>query len=160
MNTVFSLDRNLTRKQEQVNENMVVKVQSIGRGLSGLHIGTDNVRRYFPKNASTIELQLDHLRIQCGLEPEFWQGRPDIYDPRLCAWLESRHMHGSRGRSPIFSPWSRRATPHTGFSLSPRWPSFRPACPPARPPEAQARTARRKKRRDRPRCFRCFDFPR
>ena len=83
---------------------MVVKAQSIGRGLSGLHVGTDNVRRYFPKNVSTIELQLDHLRIQCGLAPEFWQGRPDIYDPRLCAWLETKHMHASRGRIPLRWP--------------------------------------------------------
>lgn len=80
---------------------MVVKAQSIGRGLSGLHVGMDNVRRYFPKNVSTIELELDHLRIQCGLAPEFWQGQPDIFDPRLCAWLESKHMHASRGRTPI-----------------------------------------------------------
>jgi hypothetical protein len=75
---------------------MVVKAQSKGRGLSGLHIGIDNVRRYFPKNVSTIELHLDHLRIQCGLAPDFWRGHPEIFDPRLCAWLESKHMHGSR----------------------------------------------------------------
>lgn len=80
---------------------MVVKAKSIGQGLSGLHVGSDNVRRYFPKNVSTIELQLDHLSIQCGLAPEFWHGRPDIYDPRLCAWLETKHMHASRGRNPI-----------------------------------------------------------
>ena len=80
---------------------MVVKAQSKGRGLSGLHVGTDNVRRYFPKNVSTIELQLDHLSIQCGLTPDFWQGQPEIYDPRLCAWLESKHMHASRGRTAV-----------------------------------------------------------
>lgn len=80
---------------------MVVKAQSIGRGISELHVGTDNVRRYFPKNVSSIELQLDHVRIQCGLTPEFWQGRPDIYDPRLCAWIESKHMHTSHSRNPI-----------------------------------------------------------
>jgi len=80
---------------------MVVKAQSKGRGLSGLHVGTDNVRRYFPKNVSTIELQLDHLRIQCGLAPDFWQGQPEIYDLRLCAWLETKHMHTSRDRTPV-----------------------------------------------------------
>ena len=80
---------------------MVVKAQSKGRGLSGLHVGTDNVRRYFPKDISTIELQLDHLRIQCGLAPDFWQGQPEIFDPRLCAWLESKHMHSSRNRTPV-----------------------------------------------------------
>lgn len=80
---------------------MVVKAQSKGRGLSGLIVGTDNVRRYFPKEVSSIELQLDHLRIQCGLAPDFWQGQPEIYDPRLCAWLETKHMHSSRDRHPV-----------------------------------------------------------
>src|ERR1019366_6730147 len=80
---------------------MVVKAQSKGRGISGLHVGSDNVRRYFPKDVSTIELELDHLRIQCGLAPDFWQGQPEIYDPRLCAWLETKHMHGSRDRTPV-----------------------------------------------------------
>ena len=80
---------------------MVVKAQSKGRGLSGLLVGSDNVRRYFPKDVSTIELQLDHLRIQCGLHPDFWQGQPEIYDPRLCAWLETKHMHASTNRNPV-----------------------------------------------------------
>ena len=80
---------------------MVVKAQSKGRGLSGLLVGTDNVRRYFPKEVSSIELQLDHLRIQCGLAPDFWQGQPEIFDPRLCAWLETKHMHASRDRHPV-----------------------------------------------------------
>lgn len=80
---------------------MVVKAQSKGRGLSGLLVGTDNVRRYFPKEVSSIELQLDHLRIQCGLGPDFWQGQPEIFDPRLCAWLETKHMHASRDRHPV-----------------------------------------------------------
>lgn len=80
---------------------MVVKAQSKGRGLSGLLVGTDNVRRYFPKEVSSIELQLDHLRIQCGLAPDFWQGQPEIFDPRLCAWLETKHMHSSRDRHPV-----------------------------------------------------------
>ena len=80
---------------------MVVKAQSKGRGLSGLIVGTDNVRRYFPKEVSSIELQLDHLSIQCGLAPDFWQGQPEIHDPRLCAWLETKHMHSSRNRHPV-----------------------------------------------------------
>jgi len=80
---------------------MVVKAQSKGRGLSGLLVGSDNVRRYFPKDVSSIELQLDHLRIQCGLAPDFWQGQPEIFDPRLCAWLETKHMHTSRDRHPV-----------------------------------------------------------
>jgi hypothetical protein len=73
---------------------MVVKTQSSGQGLTGLHVGASNVRRYFPKDASVIELQLDHLRIQCGLDPNFWVDRPEIYDPRLNAWLECKHLKG------------------------------------------------------------------
>ncbi len=80
---------------------MVVKTQSKGRGITGLHVGANNVRRYFPKQVSSIDLQLDHLLIQCGLKPDFWQGEPEIFDPRLCAWLESRHMHTHQNRSSI-----------------------------------------------------------
>jgi hypothetical protein len=80
---------------------MVVKTQSKGLGVTGLHVGASNVRRYFPKHISSIELQLDHLQIQCGLKPNFWQGEPEIFDPRLCAWLEIRHMHAKPDRSPI-----------------------------------------------------------
>lgn len=80
---------------------MVVKTHSIGLGVTGLHVGPTNVRRYFPKNIAVVELQLDHLRIQCGLPPGFWRGQPEIHDPRLCAWLESKHMHNRPDRAPI-----------------------------------------------------------
>ena len=80
---------------------MVVKTQSKGLGITGLRVGASNVRRYFPKNISSIELQLDHLQIQCGLKPNFWRGEPEIFDPRLCAWLEARHMHAKLNRAPI-----------------------------------------------------------
>ncbi|MGA2536434.1 MAG: hypothetical protein ABSF53_10480 [Terracidiphilus sp.] len=80
---------------------MVVKTQSKGRGLTGLHVGASNVRRYFPRNISVIELELDHLQIQCGLDPGFWQNEPEIYDPRLCAWLESKNLHTRADRAPV-----------------------------------------------------------
>jgi hypothetical protein len=80
---------------------MVVKTRSKGRGVTGLHIGTSNVRRYFPKGISVIELQLGHLQIQCDLPPDFWQDQPDIFDPRLCSWLESHHLHAKPDRAPI-----------------------------------------------------------
>jgi hypothetical protein len=80
---------------------MVVKTRSKGRGVTGLHVGTSNVRRYFPKSISIIELQLDHLQIQCDLQPDFWQGQSDIFDPRLCSWLESRHLHAKLDRAPV-----------------------------------------------------------
>lgn len=80
---------------------MVVKTQSKGHGLTALHVGASNVRRYFPKDTSVIELQLDHLQIQCGLDPNFWQDRPEIHDPRLNAWLESKRMKGKSNQSSI-----------------------------------------------------------
>jgi hypothetical protein len=70
---------------------MVVKAQSMGRRVTGLIIGADNVRRYFPKNILVIELYLDYLQIQCGLESHFWQDQPEIRDPRLCVWLEFKY---------------------------------------------------------------------
>jgi hypothetical protein len=80
---------------------MVVMTQSKGRGVTGLNVGTNNVQRYFPKGISSIELQLDHLQIQCNLKPDFWKGRPEIYDPRLGAWLEAKHFHPKPGRPPV-----------------------------------------------------------
>ncbi len=96
---------------------MVVKTQSKGRGVTGLHVGTNNVRRYFPKGTQDIELQLGHLRIQCGLKPDFWQGQPEIYDPRLCAWLESRHLHGNADRTPV--PLAMIPAGNNSFQLQP-----------------------------------------
>jgi hypothetical protein len=72
---------------------MVVKTQLKGGEVSGLHIGARNVRRYFPKGTREIELELDGLQIQCGLSPEFWNGRPEIHDPRLCEWLDFKVLH-------------------------------------------------------------------
>ncbi len=80
---------------------MLVEAQRKGPGISGLYVGAANVRRHFPRNMSSIELQLDQLRIECGLKPEFWQGRPEIYDSRLCAWLEARHMNKDRHRGGV-----------------------------------------------------------
>jgi hypothetical protein len=80
---------------------MVVRTRSKGQGLTGLHIGADNARRYFHKDNPVIELQLDHLQIQCGLEPDFWQDQPEIHDRRLCAWLESKRLTGKAGDIPL-----------------------------------------------------------
>jgi len=55
----------------------------------------------FSQENSSIELLLDHLQIECGLKPDFWQDAPEIFDPRLCAWLESRHLHAQADRAPV-----------------------------------------------------------
>jgi hypothetical protein len=79
---------------------MVVKIHCNGRRITGVEVGAVNVQRYFPKDAQVIELQLDHLRIQCGLKPDFWEGQSEICDPRLRAWLESKHFTGMAGEEP------------------------------------------------------------
>ncbi len=79
---------------------MVVKTQSKGRGVTALNIGLANVQRYFPHGTSSIDLEIDHLQIQCMLGPEFWDGQPEIFDPRLCAWLEQKQFH-SKNRDPL-----------------------------------------------------------
>lgn len=80
---------------------MVVKTQVKGSEVTGLHIGARNVRRYFPKRIRVIELQLDHLQIQCGLSPQFWHGEPEINDPRLCEWLGFKVIHHGGGRKDV-----------------------------------------------------------
>ncbi len=80
---------------------MVVKAQHHGLHISGLYVGINNVRRYFSKRIPVVELQLDHLRIQCGLTPRFWNEQPEIQDPRLCDWLEAKFAHASLHHSSI-----------------------------------------------------------
>ena len=96
---------------------MVVRTQCKGRGLTGLHVGVNNVRRYFPKQIDAIELQLDHLSIRCGLSPHFWQDQPEIFDPRLCAWLENKHLHDKCDRSPV--PLAMIPSGENSFRLQP-----------------------------------------
>jgi hypothetical protein len=69
---------------------MVVNSQYIGSRVTGLYVGEGNVRRHFRRRVAEIELHLDHLRIQCELAPSFWRDKPEIRDPRLCLWLESK----------------------------------------------------------------------
>jgi hypothetical protein len=76
---------------------MLVKTQCKGRVYTGVAVGDNDIRRYFPQHTESIDLELDHLLIRCGLGPGFWNGRPEISDPRLCAWLESKNFYGSRG---------------------------------------------------------------
>jgi hypothetical protein len=96
---------------------MVVRSQSNGHRITGLYVGVNNVRRYFPKNLETIDLELDHLRIQCGLKPHFWKGQPEIHDPRLCEWLELKQFHGKGCRSSM--PLAMIPSGEHSFTLGP-----------------------------------------
>jgi hypothetical protein len=80
---------------------MIARMQSNGRLISGIRIGISNARRFLPGGARTIDLELDDLRIQCVLQASFWLGRPEISDPRLCAWLEAKFLGRKLPASPI-----------------------------------------------------------
>jgi hypothetical protein len=93
---------------------MQVKALWSGHRVTGLYVGVRNVRRYFPRKVQAIELQLDHLRIECGLKPHFWKGQPEIHDPRLCLWLELKQMQGRGCQSMAMVPIGEHS-----FILSP-----------------------------------------
>lgn len=80
---------------------MVVRTQSNGINDFGLRVGTANARRYFPRSMDAVELRMDDLHIQCQLPASFWNGSPEIYDPRLCAWLKFKVLQERRKGAPI-----------------------------------------------------------
>ncbi|MFZ0302795.1 MAG: hypothetical protein WAL75_08920 [Terracidiphilus sp.] len=80
---------------------MLVRTQCKGRACTGVSVGDNVVRRYFPKRTESIDLELDHLLIRCGLSPGFWNGHSEISDPRLCAWLESKNFNWRPGEEPV-----------------------------------------------------------
>ena len=78
-------------------------VETFGRtpGKTGLHVGVENVQRFFPESISEIDLHLGHLQIRCSLNPEFRRDQPEIFDERLSSWLESKYLHGKPDRTPV-----------------------------------------------------------
>lgn len=96
---------------------MVVISRCMGHRITGLFVGADNVKRYFPKQVTEIELQLDHLRIGCELGPEFWQDQPEICDARLCLWLESKRLNTKGQFSPV--PLSMIPSGRNSFIVAP-----------------------------------------
>ena len=102
---------------------MVVKTQYDGFRVSGLYVGANNVRRYFSKRIQEVELQLDHLQIQCGLTARFWDGQPEIHDPRLCDWLESKNFHERPCCTPI--PLALIPSGRNSFKVAPLDPSWK-----------------------------------
>lgn len=118
MNNLITLTQNhATSASGAQQARMVVKTQNKGREVLGLQVGIANARRYFAKDASVIELQLDHLQIQCGLSPDFWSEHPEIHDRRLCAWLEQKNFHGKVGDSPL--PMAMIPSGKNSFRLQP-----------------------------------------
>ena len=56
-------------------------------------------------------------------KPDFWQGQPEIYDPRLCAWLESKNLHGRANRT---VPLAMIPAGNNSFKLQPMSAASRP----------------------------------
>lgn len=80
---------------------MVVKTQLHGREVIGLMVGAANARRYFSRQVKVVKLHLGDLEIECALPSDFWHGKPEIHDPRLCQWLEYRNDRERPDRKPI-----------------------------------------------------------
>jgi hypothetical protein len=97
---------------------MLVKTSQNDRDHMGLHIGIANARRYF--RAKTIDLRLGDLEIQCTLSPDFWHGRPEIYDPRLSEWLEYKVGRSRRGQDPMLLTMDQSGS--GTFVVTPRTP--------------------------------------
>jgi hypothetical protein len=76
---------------------MLVKTHRNGNDRTGLHIGRANANRFFRKHAQSIELKLGDLQIQCTLAPDFWDGCPQIHDPRLSEWLNFKMGRAGSG---------------------------------------------------------------
>ncbi len=102
---------------DHAENGMVVKTHNKGREVVGLEVGASNARRYFSRDNSVIELELDHLQIQCGLAPDFWDGSAEIRDPRLCAWLAQKNFNGKVGESPL--PMAMIPSGKNSFRLEP-----------------------------------------
>jgi hypothetical protein len=85
---------------------MLVTMQKRGRGITELHIGASNVRRHFSRDMRTVEL--DHLRIECDLKPDFWRDQPEISDPRLCSWLKAKNVGGGGAGQVVMFPAGER----------------------------------------------------
>lgn len=99
---------------------MVVKTRIDGHAVTGLFVGSRNVSRYFPEAVNGIELQLEDLRIECALEPEFWKSQPVIHDPRLCEWLYFKSCRGRRTKAPV--PFVMTPLGPNSFKLHPASP--------------------------------------
>jgi hypothetical protein len=96
---------------------ILVKTHNKGREVVGLEVGNSNARRYFSRDNAVIELELDHLQIQCGLSADFWDGTAEIRDPRLCAWLAQKNFNGKVGESPL--PMAMIPSGKNSFRLKP-----------------------------------------
>lgn len=80
---------------------MIVTMKNKGHSITGLSVGISNARRHFRADSRAVDLELDHLRIRCDLPASFWRDRPEISDPRLCAWLQSKFSGAMQRGTPV-----------------------------------------------------------
>lgn len=80
---------------------MIVKVLNNCRSITGIRIEASDARLCFPPGSRSIELELDHLRIQCELQVAFPQDRTEICDPRLCEWLDEQFFGLKPPKAPV-----------------------------------------------------------
>jgi hypothetical protein len=80
---------------------MIVTVQYQGEHVTGLRVGSGDVRKYFSKRIQDVELHMGDLAICCPLSPGFWHDRPELHDPRISVWLESKNLRGKRNSAEI-----------------------------------------------------------
>lgn len=102
---------------DRTESSIVVKTHNKGREVVGLEVGASNARRYFSKDTSAVEFELDHLQIECRLAPDFWDGAAEIRDPRLCAWLAQKNFNSQVGQSPL--PLAMVPSGKNSFRLQP-----------------------------------------
>jgi putative toxin-antitoxin system antitoxin component (TIGR02293 family) len=85
------------------------KPQVKGRVATGVRGGPQDARRrYSLPDGSIIELDLVDPRARYGLAPRPWQGQPEVYDPRLNAWLESKRPKAKFDQPSVFPAGQRR----------------------------------------------------
>lgn len=121
---------------------MVVTTQENGREVVGLRVGAANVRRYFPRDMRAVELLLGDLRIECNLSPSFWNGQPEIRDPRLGAWLKFKVTRARANRKPVALAMEQAGATNT-FTLRslPFWPQRMNATHGVASPKREAKIA-------------------
>ena len=86
---------------------MIVKMQSNGHSITGIHMGVSDAQRFFPPGITSVDLELDHLRIRCKLRSDKIHDRAEISDPRLTAWLNEKYYWQKLPRTPVSVELSR-----------------------------------------------------
>lgn len=87
---------------------MIVTMQIKGRSIIGISFSLSDARDCFPTGTRAIDLELDHLRIRCDLNESFWRGRPEISDPRLCGWLQTKFFGKNLSSLPLSLELSKK----------------------------------------------------